>query len=106
MIKQRMPDDTMRNIQDEVEQIRSLLEIIAEDAIRSKLGVIATTRNRKRLWTLIDGKKSTSDLAKDVGIDIRSVQQFVSELVDRGLVNVVRRGHPRRRYEIVPKEWK
>jgi len=91
---------------DELSKIRQLLEILAEDALRKKLEKVATTKERKKMWSLLDGTLSTEEIAKKVNVTQRAVQIFIRELKEMGLVSIEKRGYPKRRFDYIPADWK
>lgn len=92
-------------ILDEVAAIRRLVELLAKDSIKTELNSVTTTRVRRRLWAMCDGLTSTKELASETGLSMRAVQVFISELQERDLVNIERRGYPKRKFDLVPADW-
>ena len=84
---------------DEITKIRQLIEILARDKLKDEIERIATTESRKKMWNLIDGLKSTSDLAEEVGISQRAVQMFIKDLQEVDLIEVEKRGYPKRKFD-------
>ncbi len=54
---------------------------------------------------MCDGLTSTKELAGETGLSLRAVQVFISELQERDLLNVERRGYPKRKFDLVPAGW-
>lgn len=89
----------------ELIKIRELLERNAQNQLREDLESVATTKERKRVWVLCDGVKSTSEIAEQIGISQRTVQIFINELQDKDLIVIEKRGYPKRKYDYIPSEW-
>ena len=86
--------------------MRYLLEVLASDKLRGLLEEVLTTPDRRKVWSLCNGTLSTAQIAERTKLTTRAVQITIKELVERDLVSVLRRGHPRRRFDYVPSEWK
>lgn len=97
-----MQSNTLSELLNEIVKIRELLELLAEDRVRTALLSVATTHQRRQIWKLLDGRTSTSQISKELEISIRTIQQFVKELGERNLIYSMKRGHPQRRVDIVP----
>ena len=90
---------------DELSKIRQLLEILTRNALKEELERIATTSERKRIWALCNGLRSTEEIAKKVGVTPRTVQRFIKELRKVDLVTIEKRGYPKRRFDYIPSDW-
>ena len=80
--------------------LNSALELIT---ILKNIGIL-TTKRRVHMFLLIDGNRTTSEIAKLVGVSERGAQLFIKELTDRQIVNVEKRGNafiPVKNYEKV-----
>ncbi len=106
LIQENMDNDTVEKSYEELTRIRSLLEILASDKIREKLESVATTKQRQAVWATCDGLSSTDEIAQRTGISQRAVQQVVKELLEQDLLYVGKRGCPKRKFEIIPSEWR
>ena len=93
-------------ILNELSEIRLLLQILAEEALRKKLEEVATTKIRRKMWILFDGTLSTEEIAKKLNVTQRAVQIFVYELKKKDLIVIERRGYPRRRFDYIPSDWR
>lgn len=95
-----------------LEEIRDLL-IPVSDAFRPTyeerqktmllLQGIVSSREREKMYALMDGKRSQAEIAKEAGVTQAAVSQFISTLVENDLVNIVRDGalkRPVRKYDI------
>ena len=99
-------EEIIMEVLDELSKIRQLLEILTEDALRKKLEKVATTKERKKMWSLFDGTLSTEEIAKKVNVTQRAVQIFIKELKEMDLVSIEKRGYPKRRFDYIPADWK
>ena len=101
-----MPDeDSIMALYDEVLKIRQLLEMLSRGVLREELEKTATTEQRRRIWTLLNGARRTEEVAHVVGVSQRAVQAFVSDLERADLIMTRRRGYPRRRFDYTPSNW-
>ncbi|RLG90230.1 MAG: hypothetical protein DRO36_06455 [Candidatus Hecatellales archaeon] len=98
-------EKSMQVLLDEISKIRQLLEILTRNALKEELEKIATTDERKRIWALCNGLRSTEEIAKKVGVTSRTVQRFVKELRKADLVTIEKRGYPKRRFDYIPSDW-
>lgn len=101
-----LSEESALKIYEELSRIRQLLEILARSHLKEELEKIATTNDRKRIWTLCDGFLSTKEIAEKVKVSQRTVQIFVKDLQEADLITIERRGYPRRRFDYVPSDWK
>ena len=99
-------EEIIVEVLNELTKIRQLLLILVEDALKKKLEKVATTKERKKMWSLLDGTLSTEEIAKRVNVTVRAVQIFVKELKEMDLVIIEKRGYPKRRFDYVPLDWK
>lgn len=100
-----MSSEIDQRIYEELVKIRILLERLARNELRKDLESIATTRERKMIWALCNGANTTSDIASRIGISQRAVQIFINELRSKDLINVKRRGYPKRKFDYIPSSW-
>ena len=95
----------MEELREEASKIRTLLEFIARGNLKEELEKIATTPERKRIWALCDGSLNTQEIAEKTGVTQRTVQIFIKELGDVDLIEIEKRGYPKRRFDYVPSDW-
>jgi predicted ArsR family transcriptional regulator len=93
-------------IYEELIRIRELLERLARRELKEDLESIATTDERKKIWSLCNGVNSTLEISKKVGVSQRTVQIFINELLAKDLVTMEKRGYPKRKYDYIPSNWK
>jgi len=100
-----MSSEIEKKIYEELIKIRILLERLARNDLRKDLESIATTPERKMMWALCNGANSTSDIASRVKVSQRAVQIFINELRSKDLVDIRKRGYPKRKFEYIPSSW-
>lgn len=98
-------EKSIQALLDELSKIRQLLEILTRKALKEELEKIATTDERKRIWALCNGLRSTEEIAKKVGVTPRTVQRFIKELRKVDLITIEKRGYPKRRFDYIPSNW-
>lgn len=98
--------DLLRKISAETSSLERYARFLARDAISTMLNKVATTPERQQMWRLSDGSHSNEEIAGQIGVSLRSVQYFVQEAEDAGLILTERRGYPKRIEDIIPPEWK
>ena len=98
--------DLLRKMNAEISSLKRYARFLARDAISTMLNKVATTPERQQMWRLSDGSHSNEEIAGQIGVSLRSVQYFVREAEDVGLIFTERRGYPRKVEDIIPLEWK
>jgi len=106
-----MEDQTvelLRRISEDIHAIRLLTTRLVRDSYRQDLERIASTPERQEIWRQCNGSLSTEEIAKRVGVSIRTIQYFLQEAEKARLVVFVKRGYPKRTddYDVIPPEWK
>jgi len=94
-----------REILEELKKISRILTLIYGDAIEKELSKIATTNERKKIWVLIDGVRTSKDIAKEASVTIRSVNRFLAIAAKAGLIENPRGKPPKRLIDYVPPLW-
>ncbi len=97
--------DQTSKMLDELRAIRHILEIQSRDELQKELERVATTPERKEIWRLCDGTRSNDEIAKQIGITLRSVQYFVQDAITLNLLTQEKRGTPKRQIDYVPPKW-
>ena len=100
------PQEILEKIYDELLKIRHLLEIAVRDELKRELEDIATTKERRTVWTLCDGVSTTEEIAQKAGISQRAVQVFIKELLTADLITLEKRGYPKRKFDYIPSDWR
>lgn len=78
-----------------IDPTKKLLEVLKEKKI-------LTTEQRIKMFLLIDGERTTLEIAEKIGIGVRGAQYFVKELEDKELIRTERKGNavvPIKNYE-------
>jgi hypothetical protein len=96
----------LQKISEDIAMIKNFAKLQALEAMPAILRSVATTPERQQMWRLADGSISNEEIASQVGVALRSVQYFVQEAQDAGLIIMRRRGYPCRTLDIIPSEWK
>lgn len=99
------PQEILEKVYEELLKVRHLLEIAVRDELKRELEAIATSKERRTVWTLCDGVSSTSEIAKKAGISQRAVQVFIRDLLTADLITLEKRGYPRRKFDYIPSDW-
>lgn len=95
-------ESLLQDMQHTINLIKEILELQNMPLIEKKILQLASTTERKNMWMLSDGKNSSSDIAKKVGVSARSVRYFVEEGKKKGLLVIEKRGYPKRKFEYIP----
>jgi len=90
---------------EELKRISKILTLAHGESLEKELSKIATTDERKKIWVLIDGVKLSKDIAKDVGVTVRSVNGFLSICEKAGLIENPWGKPPKREIDYVPAKW-
>ncbi|MGH9879123.1 MAG: hypothetical protein ACRD5H_15955, partial [Nitrososphaerales archaeon] len=61
----------------EVKRMSKILTLANAPALERELSKYASSEERKRIWTSIDGRRKPSEIAKELGLGIRTVETFV-----------------------------
>lgn len=89
----------LENLTEDNKTTQKLLEILAKENFLKEIEIIASTNERKNIWNLLDGKLSTSELADQVKITQRAVNDFIKDLRENRLVDMLKRGYYRRKFD-------
>lgn len=100
------PQEILEKVYDELLKVRHLLEIVVRDELKKELEAIATTKERKTVWTFCDGVSSTDEIARKAGISQRAVQVLIKELLAADLITLEKRGYPKRKFDYIPSDWR
>jgi len=89
----------------ELKKILKVLTIAHSESLERELSKIATSDERKRIWVLIDGVRTTEDIAATVGVTVRSVNRFLKLVATAGLVDNPWGKPAKRLLDYVPPSW-
>jgi hypothetical protein len=90
---------------EELRKISKILTLVHGEAIEKELSKVATSDERRKVWVLIDGVRTAKEIAREVGITLRSVNRFLSIAARADLVNNPRGKPPKRMVDYVPPSW-
>ena len=96
----------LKKISQDLSVIKMYARINARETMTVLLDKVATTTERQQIWRLADGSLSNEKIAEKVGVTLRSVQYFVQEAENAGLIVSERRGYPKRTEDVIPSRWK
>jgi hypothetical protein len=96
----------LQKISEDIAMVKNYAKIQTFEAMSAILRKIASTPERQQMWRLADGNNSNEEIASRIGVVLRSVQYFVQEAQDAGLIIMKRRGYPSRIMDIFPSEWR
>ncbi len=96
----------LRKVSDDLDIIKRLLRIQARQSMLILIEEVATTPERQLMWRLADGTLSNEEIAQRVSVALRSVQYFIQDAENLGLIYMAKRGYPRRTEDIIPPKWK
>lgn len=89
----------------ELRKISRILILANAASVEKELSKICTTNERKRMWVLMDGKRMPKDLAKETGVTVMAVSNFLTTGVAAELIEYNRGEPPRRILDYVPPSW-
>jgi len=84
-----------------LEEIRDLLMPVSDEYLPAYaerrrtlllLQKVVTSREREKMYTLMDGTRSQAEIAREVGVTQPAVSQFISALAENELVDFIRDG--------------
>lgn len=93
-------DATLR----ELRKISKVLIMTNAKAIELELSRVATTDDRKKMWVLIDGERTSTDIANSVKVTPRAVRYFLTDAAHAELVDYTDDA-PRKILDYVPPSW-
>jgi DNA-binding MarR family transcriptional regulator len=90
---------------EELQSIKFVLVLSNSDKIDSYLNEVITTTIRRKIWTLVDGERSPTDLANDGGVSGAAITKFLNTVSEAGLVKYVKGNPPKRVIDYTPAVW-
>ena len=94
MYNNRNVEETLEALLEEFIVVRRLLQFMAQDQLRKRMENVISTDSRKKMWDLMDGNLSTTEIAKKTNVSQRAVQLFIKDLEKLELVEMKKRGYP------------
>jgi len=89
----------------ELRKISKILLLANAPTIESELNKIATSEDRKRMWVLINGVRTTKDIASQLKVTERAVRYFLDGLTAAGFIENLRGAPPKKILDYVPPSW-
>ncbi len=86
----------------ELQSIKRILTLSFEDKLEHAIHSFASTDLRKKLWVLSTGEYSYANMAEFLKTTPRNVQYFISEGTEKGLLELPKRGFPKRAIDFIP----
>lgn len=96
---------SQQEVLEELQAIKFLLTLGNSESIDAYMNKVITTTTRRKMWTLIDGVKGQTDIAKEVGTSAAAVSYFLTSVQIAGLVKYDSKNPPRRVIDYIPSEW-
>lgn len=90
---------------EELRRVSKILTLAHGEAIERELSKVATSDKRKMMWVLIDGARTSKDIAQEIRVTDRAVNGFLAIAAGAGLVHNPWGKPPRRLIEYVPPSW-
>ena len=92
-------------ILDEIRKISKMLSLVFGETLERELSKFCNTDNRKKIWVLIDGHRMAKDIANELELGIRTVEKFLKQAANAGLIENPWGKPPRKIIEYVPPSW-
>jgi len=89
----------------ELRKLSKVTTLVNARALEVELSKYVNTPERRRMWTLIDGKRMLKDIAQEVNLTERAVNYFVTALSAADLVQYERGKPPMRLLDYTPANW-
>lgn len=89
----------------ELKRISKILLLSNGEALERDLSKILTTKERRKMWMLTDGKRMPKEIASLAGVTQMAVSNFLATTVSAGLMEYVRGKPPTRLLDYVPADW-
>jgi len=90
---------------EELKKITRILTLAHAGAIEKEIEKVATSEERKKIWVLMDGRRMSKDIAREIGIAEWSVNRFLKIAAAAGLARNPRGKPPYRVIDYVPPSW-
>ncbi|MFH2112098.1 MAG: hypothetical protein ABIJ47_12665 [Candidatus Bathyarchaeota archaeon] len=90
---------------EELQAIKFLLTLSNSEVVDTYMNKVISTTTRRKMWTLIDGRRFGNDIAKEVGTSPAAVSYFLTSVQTAGLVKYDSKSPPRRVIDYTPSEW-
>jgi DNA-binding MarR family transcriptional regulator len=89
----------------ELKKISRILALVNAKAIETELLKYATTKDRKKVWVLINGQRGSREIAELIGITKRGVNKILKVFETATLIENLKKQPPKRLLDYVPPSW-
>lgn len=89
----------------ELRKISKVLTLANARMIELEISKVATTEDRRKMWALIDGQRTSKDIANELKITQRAVQYFLKDAKVADFIEYGENDAPRKTLEYVPPSW-
>lgn len=96
--------DTDRIIE-ELQAIKFILTLGNSTVIDTYMNKVIASTSRRKMWTLIDGIKTQTDISREVGTSQPAVSIFLTTVQRAGLVKYDSKSPPKKIINYTPAEW-
>lgn len=93
------------DILNELKKTNKLLILAYADKIENQLEKVASSKERKTIWVLLNGTNDNKELSKITKLSIRGIQNILKEYEDCELINNPRGKPATRKIDYVPPSW-
>ena len=100
-----MEEDDRGAILRELKKISKVLTLTNAAIIEEELIKIINTDSRKKMWVLMDSHRMPGDLAKETGVTVMTVSNFLRAAAKAGVIEYTQREPPCRILDYVPPSW-
>lgn len=97
--------DSAEDLVLEMRRMNAILQAAFRTQLEREIASVASTSDRQKIWSLIDGKRMTKDIAQLSGIPRRTIDDFLSAAENAGLLLNPRGRPPSRLVDLVPSLW-
>jgi len=89
----------------DLRQISKISLLANAEAVENELEKLLNTKERKRMWVLINGKRMVKDIAKEVNVSERAVNYFIAAALAANLVDYKKGEPPSKMLDYSPPSW-
>lgn len=89
----------------ELRKISKVLTLSNSIAIEKELSKFASSKERKQMWIMIDGKRKREEIAAAAKVTPQGAGQFLIRGAALGFIEYEKGKPPRRVLDYVPPEW-
>ena len=89
----------------ELRKLSKILLLSNASTVEKELEKVATTKERKKMWVLIDGQRMPKDIAGLIGTTAMSLSRFLNAALAANLIEYKHGEPPQRLLDYVPPAW-